>query len=431
VPPSKDFANVAKVYAGAHYGKSLFWVMSELLFGFYLAEIYGIAPAVVGWMLAVFLLWDAFSDLFAGLVVSQRSISTSALASTQLLGAAISATTFMLIFLMPPLTEQGLIVYALSVGLAFRTAYTLFDMPQNVLLSRLAPDASSRLVLSATRTACSALAVLTISFASTLILANPDRQHRAHGFMIAAGVFVLIALVSSTILRMTIPSHPEQRQDPVPLHAVLRATVLNPPLAMLFLAIFCISIGWPLCAKLVPFFAAYVQGDAALAGLYFATIAVAAFGSQPIWALIGKHMGEGAVVIAGLLLLIAGAINLTVGAQARWGPIISLGALSAGNSALNTLIWYLLAERLRSQTLGAASDVLAFGIFTFSSKLALSLGGLILGWTLQQAAYQPGRPLPERGQTLLVLIMACAPVLSVCAAAVLAFATSANKLARK
>jgi len=92
--------------------------------------------------------------------------------------------------------------------------------------------------------------------------------------------------------------------------------------------------------------------------------------------------------------------------------IAGVAFLSAGTSALSLLIWTRLADRLSEAHLSEANDVLAFGIFTFASKLDLSLGGLMLGLTLGAIGYEKGTPLISSGKTALIWIMGAVPLAS-------------------
>lgn len=425
-------AYITTAYSGAHYGKSLFWYMTELLFGFYLAEIYGLSPATLGTLLAIFLLWDAITDPLIGLAIARRQISTKGLLRAQFSGAVLSAAAFWLVFWKPPFGEVGLIAYALAVGLAFRSAYTLFDVPQNALMKRLAEDGKARLTLSSLRTAFSALATLTISLASTLILIGDDLQARADRFALAAGLFVLVAVVSAFLLQRAARgrSYPSVSGHP-DLGAVLRATVLSSVLAPLFFAVFFLSIGWPLFGKLIPFFAAYVHGNAFHTGTYVATLAIAAFVAQPAWIAIGRQVSRNAFILVALSTQLLGTALFIAASQAHAvAAIASIALLSAGTSAFSLLVWTRLADRLSEVRLTEANDVLAFGVFTFASKLALSLGGLMLGLTLGVIGYEKSVPLTSEGQTALIWIMGIVPFTSALIAGGLALQFSKLEIGR-
>ena len=404
-------------YGGAHYGKSLFWYTTELLFGFYLAEIYEIPPATLGVLLFVFLLWDAITDPVVGLAIWRRRISTASLLCYQLLGAVLSSIAFLLIFLKPSIESAWLTVYAIIVGLIFRSAYTIFDVPQNAMFHRLANSNDQRLLLSSLRTALSALATLSVSIAAFLVLQNDDLQVRTTGFVILASVFVVVALCSAALLFAVVSGTVRNCHDegetlpPTSVSVVFKTTLLQPELRHLFLGIFFLSFGWPLFGKLVPFFAVYVIGEAEFSGALIAAMGIAALISQPIWIAMGSRLDRSSA-----LKLMAGIVcvsGLVFGVCAQMGSMAALAATSlfaASASAMGVLAWAILADKLSDNRLAQTNDVIAFGAFTFSSKVALGFGGLTLGGLLQAIGYETGEPLSDEGQLRLIWAMALIPI---------------------
>ena len=413
-PAPPRFRLLASAYSGAHYGKSLFWYMTELLFGFYLAEIYELRPGTIGGLLAAFLLWDAISDPLLGLVFARYRVSTRALLNAQLAGACLSAVTFWLVFWKPPLNETGLTIYALLVGLAFRTAYTVFDVPQNTLLPRIATNRNERLMLSSLRTGCSAVASLTVSLASAVILLKKDTAEQANGFAFAAALFVCVTLGTTFILSRIASSQTDQgpsaRQPPT--HA-LRLIFSDPVLVSIFGAIFFLSTGWPLFGKLVPFFAGYVREAPAATGTLLTAMTLSALLSQPLWILAGRQMGRQTLLFIALATMMSGASIFGLFGQTQAAAsLVGIVLMAAANSALSLLTWTALADRLSHLKSAHVNDVLAFGVFTFASKLALSVGGLTLGGTLIFIGYETNMPLAEDDQRHLTLIMAAGPALT-------------------
>ena len=362
------------------------------------------------------MLWDAVTDPIVGLAIWRRRISTRSLLRYQLLGAVLSSIAFLLIFFKPPLLDERLTVYAIIVGLIFRSAYTIFDVPQNAMFHRLAKNDDHRLLLSSLRTALSALATLSVSIAAFLVLQNDDHGARTTGFIIVASVFVAIALLSSILLFRLLAEQVEdgEEEDTSPsasVGLVFENTLLQPELRRLFIAIFFLSFGWPLFGKLVPFFAAYVHGEAEYSGALIASMAIAAFVSQPIWIALGARLNRDAT-----LMVTAGALavsGLLFGFCGRLGggaTLIATSFFAASASAMGVLAWAILADKLSDNRLSQANDVIAFGAFTFASKVALGFGGLTLGWLLQFIGYQTDEALSDDGQMRLIWAMATIPI---------------------
>ncbi|MFS2318971.1 MFS transporter [Maricaulis sp. D1M11] len=397
-------------YGAAHYGKSLFWYSTEFLFGFYLGEVYGLPAQTIGSLLAIFLLWDALTDPIVGLLVFRGRIRTRNLTRLQLVGALLSAVTFIAIFYQPPLGSTDLFYYALACGLLFRTSYTLYDVPQNALLGRLAQDGKHRLSLAAIRGALSAVATLTISLSSAIILSQAHTTGIAGGFTLAAAAFSSIAITSALVLHWR-SDRLSDAPDPVnrPTVSLRMLTLTDRNLLQVTGAGFLLAIGWPLFGKIIPFYASLVMGTPAHAGTMILVIGLAALISQPVWTVIGHRTHRSTLLAYQLATTILGALMFGLAAATQIIAFPAIFLLSSGCNGLGMLCWTRLADVLYARAL---NDVLAFGLLTFASKIGLSLSGLLLGGALSLAGYRPGDTLTGDGQSVLVLAMVAAPILS-------------------
>jgi Na+/melibiose symporter-like transporter len=406
----------AVAYNGAHYGKSLFWYTSEFLFGFYLAEVYGIAPETLGLLLFIFLIWDALTDPVLGVFLTRRRSSTRALIKYQLFGAIFSAATFSLMFSQP--TIQGIPpwAYAAVAGLLFRTAYTIYDVPQNVLFHRLAGSDSQRLVFSSLRAALSSFASLCVSGVAFLILAKSTISTQAIGFTFAAIGFSAVAILTAILLQVFVRLVPSDSANPAPDAEQPQMTLsfanqFDTQLCLVLAAGFFLALGWPLFGKLIPFFAKYVLDDAASTGLFIAVVSIAGFVSQPLWMAIGTKMRRTTVLkLTTSAVFLAGTLFGAVSQQGLVIATLITGLFAATTSAVGMLSWTILADTLARPENDKKNDVLAFGAFSFSAKLALGVGGLMVGFLLDYAQYVPDSPLSNNGQNMIVWAMAALPV---------------------
>ena len=412
-------------YAFAHYGKSLFWEMSELLFAFYLAEIFGVEPAVLGVLLFVFLIWDAATDPILGAAIGNRQASIALLVKLQLFGAVISSVSFFAVFHKPDADGSLLIFYALAVGLMFRTAYTIYDVPQNTLLRRLTFSPDSRLTVASLRIGVSAVASLTIGAAAAFILAQGGIDDQAAAFTMAAGVFCFIAVASALLLFVLTRNREKSEQQNVRLPAgSLRDTFKRPDLRTIFFARFCLSVGSPIFGRLLPFFAVYILFSPTMAGLFVTAMALAELCAQPLLTWYGRAVSRRvfAGTIAALSVFVS--IGFFLFAQASLiAAMIFVFLRAAAFCALNLLTWTRLADILAEPDKPPANDVLAFGVFTFSSKLGLGVGGLFLGGVLIVAGYERGGELSDLGKWIFLGAMSFTPMISALVAVWLMFSS--------
>ena len=303
-------------------------------------------------------------------------------------------------------------------GYWFRTAYTYYDVPQNTLLRRLGNNEVQRLSLSTFRSAFSSIAALTVSFATVLVLRNEGLKEQEVGFAITAGVFVSISLFLSFILTKISVKELKNIDDVYPISnlsnfKILKVLVLNPKLVFLNISIFLLSLGWPLTFKLIPFFTSYVHDAQTYTGVMFAIMAIANIACQPLWILAGKRFKVKTAFILATLLVCIFCLLFTVTAAMNISiASIGIALISASIGGINVYLWVLMSEVISASTLFKAYDTIVFGLFTFSSKIGLGIGGLLVGVTLNIIGYEQGSQLQEAGIFNLVLIMGLFPALS-------------------
>lgn len=133
------------VYYAAHVAKSLLWTASDLVTIYALVSLYGVDPAMAGWLFLIGLAANAGTDVAVGAWLDRRPDGTPRLA---LAGMVVAALAFPLTVLAAPFGWGVL----LSATLAFRLGYAAYDVPHNALLSRLAADLPAATRLSRGRT---------------------------------------------------------------------------------------------------------------------------------------------------------------------------------------------------------------------------------------------------------------------------------------
>ncbi|MEK9213282.1 hypothetical protein [Sphingomonas sp. 2378] len=132
-------------YYAAHVAKSLLWTAGDLVTIYALVSLYGVDPALAGWLFLIGLVASAGADLMVGVRLDRRPGGTPRLAAGGLLLAALA---FPLTIVAAPFGWTAL----LAATLAFRLGYAAYDVPHNALLSRLAADLPAATRLSRGRT---------------------------------------------------------------------------------------------------------------------------------------------------------------------------------------------------------------------------------------------------------------------------------------
>lgn len=402
------------VYGSAHLGKSLFWYASELLFAFYLTELVGLPASQMGMVLAIGLLFSAAIDLIVARVLDRRMMTAAGAAALQFKGSILCAITFVSIFLGFWIQPDLRFAYALATGLAFRSAYAVYDLPQNALMALATSDPASRNRVAATRIWFSGIATLIVAGAVGPLIAGRDEATAWLYFGLAVCIAVPAILSAGLLARVV---RGTGAATPADVSGASRRRLAPSPLFWILIALmFVTSLATPLFSKVEPYFAAYSLASPLWGGVIVVAMALGITLGQPIWNALTGRLSHAAV-------LAVGAMTQALGLGVFW--ILAPGAPAAlaasafvfglGNGGVGMVLWGGFSEVVArfSQPGGAGR---AYGLFTATAKLALALGGLGLGAALQVIDYR------DVDANALLLLMTLVPGLGVVACLMLATA---------
>ncbi len=376
--PSK----VTIVYGAAHFGKSLLWYVSELFFAFYLTEIAGIDPQLTGVVLGIGLAASAAIDLLVGWQLRGGVDSARTAGSIQAAGAVASASFLLAVFLtdhLPPTLRFG---YAIAIGLSFRIAYALFDIPQNALLSlREWPDLG-RHGVSAMRLVGSGLAMLAVSLASGYAFAGSRRAGEGGPLLPIILLLAVIAIATAVGLRRSLLRENQEHAIPQ-IPGRLDWQSLVPPTALVAVA----SMAFSMFTRLEPYFGVHTLHSAQSGARVAAAFSLGTMMSQPAWALFYARSNRLTFLIAAAIGLLCATLAFAAMAADSYAWALLLGGLGgAMNGGFSLLAWSWFAETTARHA--GNRTAIAFAIFAAASKLALAVAGLTVGFLLSIMDYR-------------------------------------------
>jgi len=398
-------------YGFAHFGKSLFWYTSELLFAYYLSEVCQLPPRAMGAVLAVGFLAGALADLWVGMAFAGRLASAGGAARLQGLGAAASAVALILLFAGAGLAPAVRLPYVLVVGLGFRVAYALYDLPQNALLTLATDGLDQRVRYSSLRLIFSGAASLAVAASTGPLLSAVVPLDRPLRYTVLALIWSAVGLWSAWRLSRgpwPDPANPAPRAARRPL---LRALVPPREVRPLLVLFFVISATASVFGKVEPYYASFVIRAPFWGGAILMAMSAATALSQPLWTTLAPRLGHRRLLmLCSGLLIVAGAMFV---AWART-PVLALALaalIGAANGGVGAILWASFADavaRAPARRRGAA-----YGLLTAAIKIALGFSGLLIGEVLARIDYRGGQ------SDVLSLLMALAAMAG--AAAVLAW----------
>lgn len=386
------------IYGFAHYGKSLFWYGSELLFAFFLTEVGGIAADRMGFVIAAGLLVSAGIDVAVGSRLSRVLPSAARAGRVQLVGAASSAASMLLMFACYWLPVQVRLPAALGVSLVFRVSYALFDIPQNSLMSLATDTVKARTNLASVRYIFSGLASLTVATWLPRLLQPGTADDRALRFCVMALAFSAVAIVSAAMLARALKTdHSDNRLGNV---LSKQSAALNDEIRLLLFLMFIISLAAPVFSKVEPYYAAFVLRDPLMGGGVVVAVSIGMIAAQPIWSLLARRLSRSTLIgttAAGIAL--AATAFLFARACGSAALIVTALLFGAASGGVGMAMWAAYGDAVSQHA--PRREAWAFGLFTAAAKVSLAVSGLSLGLLLARIDYRGA----DRGILLSVMVV--------------------------
>lgn len=378
------------VYGAAHFGKSLFWHASEILFAFYLTELCGLPPQAMGLILAIGLMLSAAIDVAIGGVLKATLSDVLRASRLQIWGAVGSAISLAALFLGTWIPIEARFAFALATGVAFRLTYALCDIPQNALLTLGTSDTRSRTVVATLRLAASGAAAMVIAAAVAPLLAVGAVQVRAGRFLGLGVILSVVAIGTAWALRRGVvaarplravapPRRVEREQGP--------PTSWSVEIALFLVLMFVLNASLSTFSKLEPYFVSFVLRSPGRGGVLILAFALAGTLSQPLWMALAARMNRAATVALTAAALVISAAGFWATAQ-RTDALSLICALGFGASSggLGMVAWAGFADAVARSARGR--EGLAYGLFTAVAKIALAIAGLGIGLFLSRIDYR-------------------------------------------
>ncbi len=120
---------VKYTFAFGALGKDLIYGMIATFSMIYFTDIIKVAPAFIGTMFFVAKIWDAFNDLFMGMIVDNTRSRFGKFVPWLAIGTLINAFVFVTVFTDFHLTGVKLCVFATVVYILWGMTYTIMDIP--------------------------------------------------------------------------------------------------------------------------------------------------------------------------------------------------------------------------------------------------------------------------------------------------------------
>lgn len=376
---SESYRRFRWVYGRAHYGRTLMWHSSELLFAFFINQRAGIPPLLMGSILVTGLVSSAAIDIAVAAALRSPPFTLERTQRLQLVGAFASAVAITVFFAADLLPPSWRFVYMLGAAVIFRVAYAVGDIPHNAILSLATTDFGSRRELSAIRLFFSGLASITVATIFTLLLAKPA-LNRPGAFAIGAlflSAMVIAVAAQLARYRLAPPATNCSANDPLTRqHGGLKSAAIVRLLLMMFL----LSIAISAFTILEPFYVASRYGADAKRSILLAS-SLGLTLAQPFWSLVGRHWTYRSITSVAVFALIVSLISFAIVDLADYAgqPLLSF-VFGVANGGIGMAMWSSYAEEVARR--GIAHNPIAFALLTCFAKLGSAFATILISLSL-------------------------------------------------
>ena len=142
--PGKVPGKVKYTFAFGALGKDMIYGMIATFSMIYFTDIIKVAPAFIGIMFFAAKIWDAFNDLFMGMLVDNTRSRFGKFVPWLAVGTLINAFVFIILFTDFHLSGIGLCVFAAVAYILWGMTYTIMDIPYWSIVPNLTSDPHER-----------------------------------------------------------------------------------------------------------------------------------------------------------------------------------------------------------------------------------------------------------------------------------------------
>ncbi len=417
-------------YASGNFGKNVLASTMDFFLLFILTERWGISPAAAGLVVMIGLVWDGVCDPLLGRLVDRSADRLGAYRRMLFVGAPVVGIVFAIFFLRPgaPVSlehENAITVWAITIVLLFRSAYSVCDVAHNALMMQLTRTPGAATTVSGLRYMFSCCGTLAVAYCAPAFV-DPDRDG-GHALVVVAGLAAVAYVVTLWLSAAAVP-----RSMAVSTHTQNGSfawIVGNRPLLMLLALALAQALTLPVLARSVAYIGKGVIHDAGWTGRALATLALAQLVTLPGWMALARRR-ERRVVLR--FALVAIAVGLGIFAARPATMIAGIAVFGAGNAGLQMMIWILLADAVDhgERRTGVRLEGLPVALLLLTLKVGGGLSGALLGRGLSAIGWTVGRPLVQESRDLLLTMAWSIPLVGALAGLAIVLGSTPARLNR-
>ena len=361
--------------------------------------------ALVGVLMTLSSLWDAFIDPFIGHWSDTLRSRWGRRRPFLLFAAPVAAISLVLIWT-PPREASVTVnaIYFFVIVTIFYSATSLIGIPYDASMPEMASDAHSLVTLSTWKNVFGILGVMVGALVAAPLFDSIG----------AVSMGAVVAVVGLIAVWMGLAGLKETKKpvgEPMPVIEGLKATLKNRQFLYMLLSVLVVHVAYAMIVANLPYFVTLIIGGSeADVGLYTGVLVLIMLISAPFWNWISKRYPNRVLLTATMIALgIAIALNYFVGSLSFISPtvqgMITLGLVGPALGGYLILSFAVMGSVVDYDELFTHSrrEAIYYGTFSLAASIGPSLSALILPFILENFGYTKANP---QGVRLVWLIAA-------------------------
>lgn len=398
-----DF-NVKAGYGIGAVGKDMVYMLSASYILYYYQDLLGVSAWVMGVILLVARVFDAFNDPFMGIIVAKTRTKWGKFRPWLLIGTLTNAVVLYFMFACPPsLTGGGLAAYAAVFYILWGVTYTMMDIPYWSMVPALTEGGKERENLSALARSCAGVGSAIVTIVTMLAVTGlgkifgdsslSENAAEIVGFKYFALIIAVIFVIFIVITCVSVKENPTTDMKTATVKEMFKALFENDQAMAVVIAIVLVNTAIYLTSNLLIYFFKYDlrganwKGDYALFNTFGGGMQILAM--MILFPVLRKffntvkmyYISVGAAVVGYLILLMLSLCGVN-NVYAFFVPgFFIFGAVGL----LNVLVTVFLANTVDYGELKnhRRDESVIFSMQTFVVKLASGVSALLASLCLQ------------------------------------------------
>ncbi|MFD2618657.1 MFS transporter [Terrilactibacillus laevilacticus] len=380
-------------YGFGDFASQLLFCTVTTFLTFYYTDTIGIAAGVVGTLMLVARVLDAFVDIGVGVLIDKTK-SRHGKARPWLIWMAVPfSISGVILFTVPTTSAVITLIYVYVTYLLMNFIYSAINVPYGVINSLITQDAYQRSVLNIFRMVLANVGALLVTF-STLPLVSAFGDGKK-GWIITISIYGILGMIlffvtfASTKERVK----PSVVKKDVPLKRGLKALFRNKYWALMVVFAVAFFANNALGSGINVYYAQYILNDKNLVGMLGMATLLPQLAGFCVLAFVIKYIGKRNSALVGSVIMIVGSLIIAI--QPHNLVIVMAGLIikALGTAAIMGTVFAMLADTVEygEWRSGVRTEGLVYSAGSFGTKAGSGLGIALVGWGLAIGGYVGGQ----------------------------------------